>query len=269
MWFRLLSCLSLLVALGHPVAAQSLFESPIQGEILSGWQQADGSRIAAFRLELKPGWKTYWRSPGDAGIPPQIDWRGSRNLGSVGLIWPAPQVYREGGVTTIGYKDVLVLPFSIAPRRAGKPVTLKAELDIGVCKDVCIPHRMRLETTLDGAATAPTPAIAAALAARPLSAREGRVARASCALQPSADGLQIEARVEMPRLDGREVVVIEPGSPGIWMSETDVSREGQTLKAIGDLAALDGGPLAIDRSRITITVLGGGQAVEIKGCQAG
>ncbi|NNE52217.1 MAG: hypothetical protein HKN30_07430 [Sulfitobacter sp.] len=261
--------LFLFAALSQAAAAQQRLESPIRGEILTGWQQADGTRIAAIRLELEPGWKTYWRSPGDAGIPPQIDWKNSRNLAGVGLIWPTPRVYREGGVTTIGYKDVLVLPLSIAPKRAGQPITLRAALDIGVCKDVCIPHQMSLSATIDDAVTRPTPAIAAALAARPLSASEGRVRDATCRLSPNADGLEIVARVTMPSLGGREVVVIEPGSPDIWMSETDVTRQGGALTAIGDMAAMGGNALVLDRSDITITVLGRDRAVEIQGCDAG
>ena len=73
----------------------------------------------------------------------------------------------------------------------------------------------------------------------------------------------------MPSLGGREVVVIEPGLSDIWMSETDVSREGDQLTATGDLAAIDGGALVLEQSDITITVLGASQAVEIDGCQLG
>lgn len=267
---RMLPAPALALLLGFasvlPLGAQQAFDTPISGEILHGWQQADGTRVAAIKLTLAPGWKTYWRSPGDTGIPPQFDWSRSSNLRGVGITWPAPQVYREGGVTTIGYKDVLVLPIAIAPKTAGKPISLRANLDLGVCKDVCIPHQMTLTAVIDDQNTRPTAAIAAALAAQPLSAREGNVRSATCSLRPNADGLEIEAQLSMPSLGGREVVVIEPGHPTIWMSETDVTRRGGALTATGDLAATNGGALAIDRSAIRITVLGASQAVEIKGC---
>lgn len=266
---RSLTALALCVASALPGAAQQGTETPINGEILQGWQQANGIRMAAIKLTLAPGWKTYWRSPGDTGIPPQIDWSRSSNLGGVGVIWPAPNVYREGGVTTIGYKDVLILPISLAPKRAGKPIKLRARLDIGVCKDVCIPHNMTLTATLDEVGTRPIPAIAAALAAQPLSASEGKVRSAKCSLKPNRYGLEIRADLTMPSLGQREVVVIEPGQSNIWMSETDVSRRGNQLTAIGDLAATNGGVFVIDRSEIRITVLGPNQAVEIKGCQPG
>lgn len=242
---------------------------PISGEILHGWQLPDGTRMAAIKLTLAPGWKTYWRSPGDTGIPPEIDWSRSRNLGSVGITWPAPSVYREGGVVTIGYKDQVILPVTLAPRRGGEPLKLNTTLNIGVCSDICIPHQMKLKATIADGNLVPTPAIAAALAARPYSAKEAGVRDAICALRPTADGLEITAKLTMPSTGAGEVVVIEPGQPNIWMSETDVRRNGSQLTATGDLMATNGGAIAIDRSRVKITVISGSKAVEINGCAAG
>jgi len=265
----LLTTVSLALAGTLPLAAQSVMEIPVTGEIIEGWERPDGTRVAAIRIALAPGWKTYWRSPGDAGIPPQIDWSGSRNLRGVGLTWPAPTVYPHHGVKTIGYKDALVLPLTIAPRKAGKAVKLRAALDIGVCNDVCMPFSLNVSATLDGSDTKPTPVIAAALAQRPYSAEEAGVRAATCALRPIEDGFEITATLTMPHTGGREHVVIEPGQPGLWMSETDVARSANTLTAKGDLIPTGGSAVAIDRSKIVITVLGKNQAVEIKGCTPG
>lgn len=261
-----LSSLALCLLTFHPLAAQTGPDQPAVADILPGWVQADGTRMAAIRIRLAPGWKTYWRSPGDAGIPPRFDWSRSRNLGAVSIIWPAPGVYPQNGMRTIGYKDELVLPLAIAPRNAGKPVRLRARLDIGVCEDICVPFQMTVTGVLDGSETRPTPAIAAALATRPYSASEAGVRSATCALRPTADGMEISAKISMPSTGGDEVVVIEAGQPGVWMSETDVRRSGNTLTAVGDMVPPQGRVLAVDRSKITITVLGQRQAVEIKGC---
>tara|TARA_R110002072_G_scaffold30387_7_gene94985 strand:+ start:1406 stop:2212 length:807 start_codon:yes stop_codon:yes gene_type:complete len=252
-----------------PAAAQDPIGMPVTGEILTGWQQPDGTRVAALKLTLAPGWKTYWRSPGDNGIPPVFDWSRSSNLRGVEITWPAPKVFRQGGVRTIGYANELILPIAIAPRTSGKPVTLRADLDIGVCSDICVPQQFSLTATLDTTSSKPTPVIAAALAARPYSASEAGVKSATCALRPTAAGLEIETRVNVPSTGGQEVVVIEPGQPNMWMSETDSNRTGGQLTAIGDLASTDGGTLAIDRSAIRITVLGKNHAVEIQGCAPG
>ena len=63
------------------------------------------------------GWKTYWRMPGDAGIPPQFDWSGSQNVKSVEVLWPAPQRFIDSGGETVGYKDRVVFPLRIVPDR--------------------------------------------------------------------------------------------------------------------------------------------------------
>lgn len=264
-----LTALSIVAASVSPLSAEEDFASAIKGEILHGWQKADGTRVAAIKLTLAPGWKTYWRTPGDAGIPPEFDWSGSRNLYSVAMSWPTPTVARQAGMLSIGYYDQVVLPLSLAPRTPGAPMTLRATLNIGVCKDICMPHQMELATTIDDTNGTPTPAIAAALADRPYSAKEAGVRAATCRLRPKAGGFEIVADVTMPTTGSPEVVVIEPGQPDIWTSETDVQRSGNRLIATGDMAAMNGGMFSIDRSRVKITVFGSNKAVEIAGCTGG
>jgi DsbC/DsbD-like thiol-disulfide interchange protein len=95
--------------------------------------------VAGIEIQLEPGWKTYWRSPGD-GLAPSIDWRGSANLKEANVLWPAPVRFNEpGGLITIGYKGNVLLPVLITPAEAAHPVTLAMHLHIGVCKDICIP----------------------------------------------------------------------------------------------------------------------------------
>jgi DsbC/DsbD-like thiol-disulfide interchange protein len=266
---HLASALALCLATALPGLAQTGIGTPVTAEILPGWVKADGTRVAAIRFKLAPGWKTYWRAPGDAGIPPQFDWSQSDNLRGVGITWPAPKVFHEGGVRTIGYKDELVLPITLAPRNAGKPMRLTATLDFGVCSDICVPQQLEVSAMLDGTDSRPTPAIAAALAARAYSGSEAGVSSATCSLRPTANGLEIETRLDMPRAGKSELVVIEPGQPGLWAGEMDSTRSGGTLTARGALSAISGGAVAIDRSAITITVLGDNQAIEIRGCTPG
>jgi len=258
-----------LSCLAAPLAAEDTFELPVKGEILTGWLQPDGTRVVGLRMQLAPGWKTYWRSPGDAGIPPHFDWSGSENLNGVGVTWPAPVVFLTAGMRTIGYTGDVVLPIALAPQTSGEPITLNATVDIGVCSDICVPHRMTLNAVIDDTNTKPTPAIAAALAAQPYSASEAGVTSATCALSPTQDGLSIKATLGLPAIGGNEVVIIEPGQDGLWMSETQTSRSGTTLVAVGEMMASDGQPIAIDRSEVRITILGDTSAVEIKGCQPG
>ncbi len=263
------SALALTLSLGLPAPVAAQVKGDVaQLDILDGGRTAKGNYLGALRVTLKDGWKTYWRAPGDAGIPPQFNWNGSDNVGGVSITWPAPHVFDQNGLQSIGYEDQLVLPVEITPKNPSRPVRLSGTMDLGVCKDVCIPEQLDFDHTLNANAGR-NPAIAAALAQRPFSAKEARVSRTSCHLTPTPDGMQIEARVTMPSAGGREVAVIEPGNPALWASPPETVRQGDTLVATSEVISESGGPFALDRSEIRITVLGASHAVDIQGCSAG
>lgn len=250
-----------------PARAQSV-DTIVQLDVLDGGKSADGTYTGAIRLNLKDGWKTYWRAPGDAGIPPEFDWRRSGNVGAVSISWPTPHVFDQSGLKSIGYVDQLVLPITITPRDPSQPVRLRGEVDLGVCKDVCIPASLKFDHKLDASA-ARNPAIAAALAQRPYSAREAGVRKTVCQLSPSANGLNIKVQITMPSAGGPELAVIEPGNPALWASQTETTRQGDKLTASAEVLNADGNPFALDRSALRITVLGANHAVDILGCNAG
>ncbi|MFL4470261.1 protein-disulfide reductase DsbD domain-containing protein [Tateyamaria armeniaca] len=252
-----------------PGAAQNAFPDPVTSEVLQGWDLPDGRRVAALQLTLAPGWKTYWRSPGDAGIPPQFDWSLARNLGAVSITWPTPSVYDQNGMRSIGYSGQLVIPLHVTPKRAGKPVRLHGTMALGVCADICIPHEIDIDTLLDAPDASPTPAIVAAMADVPYSEGEANVRSATCRLSPTDHGMQIEAHVTLPHTGGREVAVIETGTPGLWISEARTSRQGDTLVAVSEMVHPKGGAFGIERSDVRITILGGDYAVDVRGCSAG
>lgn len=100
-----------------------------------------------LHLALEDGWKTYWRVPGDAGLPPALDWQGSSNFKEATLYYPAPHRYTIFGLDNIGYKESVTFPIDVRLTDAAAPATLALKLDILVCSDVCIPETHRL--TLD------------------------------------------------------------------------------------------------------------------------
>lgn len=241
----------------------------VEIEILDGGLTDQGTYMGAMRLTLSQGWKTYWRAPGDAGIPPSFSWKGSRNIGAVEMTWPTPEVFMSSGLRTIGYHDQLVLPIEITPERPGKPVRLKGRMELGVCKDVCVPSELSFDHRLNPEAGR-NPAIVAALASRPYSANEAGVISATCSVSPGRYGLQVEARIRMPSAGGDEIAVIEPGTPLMMAGETHSERRGDILIASTEfLPVTQGSPAGIDRSNLRITVLGQRHAVDIQGCDAG
>lgn len=257
-----------LAAAAGSAAAQTAADV-VRLELLSGWRQADGTHMAGLRISLAPGWKTYWRSPGEAGIPPSFDWAGSSNLAAASAHFPVPEVFSLNGVRTIGYEGGVVLPIALRPRDDGQPIALRGTVELGVCETVCIPFEARIETTLAAGTDQGAAAIKAALADAPLSAAEAGVRAVGCRIDPIRDGLRLTAAVEMPALGPHEAAVIETGDPSIWVSQVETSRQGGTLTATADLVPPQGAPFALDRSSLRFTVLAGGRAAEVRGCAAG
>jgi len=108
-----------------------------------------------LHFRMKPGWKLYWRTPGDAGFPPRADWSASENVSEVDMQWPAPKRFSIFDLETLGYEDEVILPLNAAVTEPGKPVQLAAKVDYLTCKDICIPYSATAKLSIgDGNATA-------------------------------------------------------------------------------------------------------------------
>ena len=263
----LLVLLALLLSTG--LAAGQTASDVVRLELLPGWRQADGTHMAGLRISLAPGWKTYWRAPGAAGIPPSFDWEDSENLAAAQPHFPVPDVFRLNGVRTIGYGDSVVFPLAFRPRDEGQPISLSARVSLGVCETICIPFEARIEATLPAGTGGGEAAIRAALSDTPLTAAEAGVEGVGCHVAPIRDGLRLTATLEMPSLGRDETTVVELSDPSIWVSEIEASRQGGRLTAAADLVPPEGAPFALDRSSLRFTVLADGRAVEVRGCSAG
>lgn len=261
--------LSLLIAAATMSAPSSARASQdmVSVSILPGWRMADGTHMAALHFEMAPGWKTYWRAPGDAGIPPRFDWGESRNVGEVELLWPAPQQTMTSGLRTLGYAHDLVLPVRVTPARAGQPVALAADLEIGVCSDICVPVETVVSLDLPLDADERDPRIAAALAARPYTAAEAGVGRVACRVAPVAGGgMTLDVEIEMTRMGAQEMVVVESGDPDLWVAQAKSTRADDRIGARTEIHHVDGRGFVLDRGALRFTVLSTGDAVDIRGC---
>jgi DsbC/DsbD-like thiol-disulfide interchange protein len=130
---------------------------------------AGGGGLAGFEIALAPGAITYWRDPGDAGLPPTLDFSLSDNVASVETEFPAPKRIKEAdGGEAFGYDGGIVFPLRVKPRDPTEPATLKLNADFAVCEKVCLPAKAHLELKLPSAQASPhASAIDAALAAVP------------------------------------------------------------------------------------------------------
>ncbi len=125
--------------------------------LVSATTSSGGAAVPlGLQFVLAPGWKTYWRSPGDAGFPVSVDWSGSTNLAAAELSWPVPHRFTLFGLDTFGYEDEVVLPIAAKPADPAKPLGLRASVKYLVCEKVCIPYSAKLALDLPAGAAGPT-----------------------------------------------------------------------------------------------------------------
>jgi DsbC/DsbD-like thiol-disulfide interchange protein len=144
------------LAAGAWLTPARALESPwVMGEQVDARLLADHGANAPVRagveIKLKAGWKTYWRYPGDSGVPPRFDFTGSQNLKSVTIMWPAPHRHHDESGTTIVYTDDVIFPLHVVAQDPGKPVDLRLKLDYAICENLCVPADGEVELRLDGA----------------------------------------------------------------------------------------------------------------------
>jgi DsbC/DsbD-like thiol-disulfide interchange protein len=135
-------------------AARSDIPEPFKVSLISGGQEG-GVWQAGILVELEPDWKTYWRMPGDSGIPPQFDWAGSENSAAIEVGFPVPRRFNDAGGETIGYHDQVVFPVFVKPEKLDAAVSLQLNMFFAVCKDICIPAKAKAVAALDASAANP------------------------------------------------------------------------------------------------------------------
>jgi DsbC/DsbD-like thiol-disulfide interchange protein len=248
-----------------PFVADAAPEGIESAQLLSGWQEPSGDHIAALELGLQPDWKTYWRAPGSGGIPPEFDWTGSRNLHAVALIWPRPVAFELDGITSFGYHDSLVLPIKVTAEDPSLPVHLRAQVTLGICKDICIPVTLTLTGELTNTGQ-PNAVIAAALSDPAISGPAAGVVDLHCQATQISDGLRVTAQMDLPDAAPDDFIIVEHRDPRIWISDAAMSRQKRQLTAVLDMVPSDARPFDLNGDDLTVTILGKSRAVEMQGC---
>ncbi|MEM1315885.1 MAG: protein-disulfide reductase DsbD domain-containing protein [Pseudomonadota bacterium] len=246
-------------------------ETRSQLALMRGWEETPGLHVAALDIRLADGWKTYWRVPGDAGIPPHFDWTGSENVAAVEVRWPAPIAFDTYGMTTLGYAEAVTLPLRVRAADPSRPVTLQLDFAYGLCADICIPAQASLNLEMPAGADADAyaaQAISAALAAQPAAMDAAGIEVQACGLSGERDDRRLEAVFEMPGDLAAPPMAVVEGPESYWFHPADVAVDGREVRvtAVLDPASpgAEGGWLARDALRVTLLAEGG--AVETAGC---
>jgi DsbC/DsbD-like thiol-disulfide interchange protein len=153
--------------------------SPWQRDAHSAVRLLAGSRsggvlLGGIAIQLQDGWKTYWRTPGDSGVPPRFDFSKSDNVEAVTVLWPAPMKFDDGaGGTSLGYKHQVVLPLRIVAKNPDKPLVLRADINYAVCEKLCVPVEAKAELAFASVASTEDATLSEALNAVPKPANIG------------------------------------------------------------------------------------------------
>lgn len=254
----------------HALASEDV--TSWDGDARSGVRMIAGARPAGavylragVEIRLLSGWHTYWRFPGDSGVPPQFDFSGSRNVKQVDVLWPAPKRMVDGGGTSIGYSVGVIFPLRIVPQEVGKPTTLRLRLQYAICEKLCVPAEGRSELLLTSGRASQDAALAAA---------EGRVPKRAN-LGEGGD-LSIRALRRERDAAGKERAVVDAVGP----SGLDLFAEGPSEKwALPVPTPVQGAPAGLQRfvfeldgapsgaryqgALLTLTAVAPGHAIEV------
>ena len=219
-----------------------------------------------IEIRLKNGWHTYWRYPGDAGVPPRFDFAGSQNVKSVEVLWPAPQRIPEQGLVAIGYTGDVILPLAIVPQNSGEPVKLRLKLDYAVCETLCVPAEGKAELTLSGGASSHDAALAAAEARLPHKAALGEgAALAIKSVRREGAGARARILVDVAAPPAATIALFAEGPTPEWALPVPVAVDGAPKGLQRFAFDLDGAPpgATYDGAAIALTAVADDVAIEV------
>src|SRR6187397_347185 len=241
----MIAIVPLRAALGVAAFCSACATTEVRAEDASPWQRdahsavrlLAGSRsgtvlLGGVAIQLQPGWKTYWRTPGDSGVPPRFDFSKSDNVEAVTVLWPAPMKFDDGaGGTSLGYKNQIVLPLRIVAKNADKPVTLRADIHYAVCEKLCIPVEATAELAFTSVASTEDSALFAALDTVP---------------KPATIGDPNPLTIRDVRRDGKSAVLVDVAAPDARQVSLFVQRPTPDW-ALPVPKLIEGGPSGVKR----------------------
>jgi DsbC/DsbD-like thiol-disulfide interchange protein len=216
-------------------------------------------------LRLQPGWVSYWRYPGDAGVPPRFDFSASENVKAVKISWPAPTRLLEDGATSIGYTGSTTFPLAVTPADATKPVHLRLKLDYGVCQKICVPVEASAELNITGASTAFDADIALAEQRVPRPAKLGDGGAISVRSVRREPGPPAKVVVDIAAPADAGVDLFAEGPSAEWALPVPTPQKDAPPGVHRFEFALDGAPPGAhyNGAVLKLTATAGGRAVEV------
>jgi DsbC/DsbD-like thiol-disulfide interchange protein len=255
----------------------TMFSAPARADDASPWSEDIRSAIrliagsnqgaaplrAGVEIKLQPGWKTYWRYPGDSGVPPRFDFSGSDNLKSAKVLYPAPHLFTDESGNSLGYKDSVTFPVQVTPKLAGKPVTLALKLDYAVCEKLCVPAQGSASLTLAAGGSAQDTLLRDAEARVP---QKVSAAQAGLTVRRVNNAAKPLVMVDLKAPAGTPADIFVEGPTPEWALPIPKPAPGAPDGHRQFGFELDGLPPGVDpkgQFDLTFTVVEGGRAIEV------
>lgn len=252
-----------------PVASDWVKGLDNKARLVAGQAVRDGltGLYAGVEVAMPEGWKTYWRSPGDAGgVPPDFDWTASENLASANVLYPAPHRLHDKAGDAVGYKGGVIFPIRLTPKDSTKPVVLHGKVEYGLCKDICIPAEAEFKVVIPpdvGASSELTDTLARVPQASPRSGIDPKLA--AWHLDRSTGKPKLVLNVETASPDNADAFIVAPGGTYVPLPKRVANASGKAVFEVDltdgvDIKDLKGKPLTVTmvdgkgQSETTITL---------------
>jgi DsbC/DsbD-like thiol-disulfide interchange protein len=267
------TALSALLTSAPNFAAGAADASSWDGDARSATRLVSGSRLggdnflrAGVEIRLANGWKTYWRYPGDSGVPPVFDFSKSENIKSVSILWPAPHRFTDDGGATIGYKGDVMFPVHVVAENPTRPATLRLALDYAICEKLCIPARGQVMLELASTPSSHDRRLAAAEAQEPKPASVGEAAPfgiAAVRRKPGQPYSRVVVEITAPETMPLDLFAEGPAAD--WALPLPKPILGAPRGRRWFAFDLDGAPPGVDPigARLRFTLVSGETAIEV------
>jgi DsbC/DsbD-like thiol-disulfide interchange protein len=229
-------------------------------------EQASAPVRAGIEIRLKPGWHTYWRYPGDAGVPPRFDFAGSRNVKALTVLWPAPQRIPEQGLSAIGYAKDVILPLLVVPQDGAAPITLRLKVEYAVCEKLCVPAQGTAQLALAGGHSSRDAALSDAQSRVPKKRALGEGSMLAIrSVRREAGSPRARATIDVATPAGASIELFAEGPSSDWALPLPVAAGGTPVGLQRFALDLDGAPpgARYEGAVITITAVAADEAIEV------
>jgi len=216
---------------------------------------------------LSPGWKTYWRHPGETGFSPEFDWTGSLNLSAVKVLWPHPKIFNDNGMLSFGYEDYVILPIEFTPYNAAKLIKARLNLRLGICEKLCVPVSRSLTTKLRASKTVLDSEIVEYMNRLPKVVSGHELKNMKCEFKVDGQNLIFRSDIEFYNRDiGFKAAIVELPESNIWFALPNIERASNSLRIISKAEQSEDGAFVLNRDGIIVTLISNNESVYIQGC---